>query len=199
MSPKTEDKFRIALSSDFLRPDGSPSYPMFDLSALQSDERVQLEYVSPVNGTMTSDALKEFDALILLSAQFSRHSIDPESKLSLVARFGVGYDTVDVDACTEFGIGLAITPNGVRRPVAVSIITLMLALTSKLMVKDQLTRQGAAGFAKRSEHMGVGLIGKTLGSLGVGNIGAELFRLAVPFELQFIAHDPYLNEIQARD
>ena len=189
MSPKTEDKFRIALSSDFLRPDGSPSYPMFDLSALQSDERVQLEYVSPVNGAMTSDALKEFDALILLSAKFSRDSIDPEGKLSLVARFGVGYDTVDVGACTEFGIGLAITPNGVRRPVAASIITLMLALTSKLMVKNQLTRQGAAGFAQRAGHMGVGLIGKTLGSLGVGNIGAELFRLAVPFELQFIAQD----------
>ena len=199
VSPETEDKFRIALSSDFLRPDGGPSYPMFDLSALQSDERIQLEYVSPVNGAMTSEALKEFDALILLSAQFSRHSIDPESKLSLVARFGVGYDTVDVDACTEFGIGLAITPDGVRRPVAVSIITLMLALTSKLMVKDQLTRQGAAGFAQRSEHMGLGLIGKTLGSLGVGNIGAELFRLAAPFDLQFIAHDPYLNETQARE
>ena len=75
MSPKTEDKFRIALSSDFLRPDGGPSYPMFDLSALQSDERIKLEYVSPVNGAMTSDALKEFDALILLSAKFSRHSI----------------------------------------------------------------------------------------------------------------------------
>ena len=104
MSPKTEDKFRIALSSDFLRPDGSPSYTMFDLSALQSDERVQLEYVSPVNGAMTSDALKEFDALILLSAKLSRDSIDPEGKLSLVARFGVGYDTVDVGACTEFGI-----------------------------------------------------------------------------------------------
>ena len=51
----------------------------------------------------------------------------------------------------------------------------MLALTSKLMVKDQLTRQGAAGFAQRSEHMGFGLIGKTLGSLGVGNIGADSF------------------------
>ena len=75
----------------------------------------------------------------------------------------------------------------------------MLALTSKLMVKDQLTRQGAAGFAQRAGHMGVGLIGKTLGSLGVGNIGTELFRLAVPFELQFIAHDPYLNETQARE
>ena len=199
MSESNVDQFRIALSADFLRADGSPSYPMFDLSLLQKDEHIQLEYVAPVNGEMSSEALKEFDALILLSSKFSRQSIDSEGRLSLVARFGVGYDSVDVDACTENGIGLAITPDGVRRPVAVSIITLMLALTGKLIVKDQLTRLGAAGFAKRSEHMGVGLVGKTLGSLGVGNIGAELFRLATPFDLKFIAHDPYLTETKARE
>ncbi|MGA0405372.1 MAG: dehydrogenase, partial [bacterium] len=129
MSESNVDQFRIALSADFLRADGSPSYPMFDLSLLQKDERIQLEYVAPVNGEMSSEALKEFDALILLSSKFSRQSIDSEGRLSLVARFGVGYDSVDVDACTENGIGLAITPDGVRRPVAVSVITLMLALT----------------------------------------------------------------------
>ena len=108
-----------------------------------------------------------------------------------MARFGVGYDTVDVEACTKAGIALVITPDGVRRPVAVSIITLMLALTGKLMIKDALTREGPAGFARRCDHMGVGLVGRTLGSLGIGNIGAELFRLAKPFDMQFIAHDPY--------
>ena len=69
----------------------------------------------------------------------------------------------------------------------------MLALTGKLMVKDQLARLGAPGFAARGEHMGVGLVGKTLGSLGVGNIGAEMFRLARPFDMKFIAHDPFAD------
>ena len=49
----------------------------------------------------------------------------------------------------------------------------MLALTGKLMVKDRLTREAAAGFAKRVDYMGVGLVGRTFGSLGIGNIGAE--------------------------
>ena len=120
-------------------------------------------------------------------------------RLSVVARFGVGYDTVDVDACTEAGIALCITPDGVRRPVAVSIITLMLALTGKLMVKDQLTRQGADGFNKRAEHMGVGLVGRTLGSLGIGNIGAEMFRMAKPFDMKFIAHDPFADKDVAKE
>ncbi|MGA1166537.1 MAG: dehydrogenase, partial [bacterium] len=84
MSESNVDQFRIALSADFLRADGSPSYPMFDLSLLQKDERIQLEYVAPVNGEMLSEALKEFDALILLSSKFSRQSIDSEGRLSLV-------------------------------------------------------------------------------------------------------------------
>src|SRR5260221_4044031 len=41
--------------------------------------------------------------------------------------------------------------------------------------------------------MGVGLVGKTLGSIGIGNIGAELFRLATPFDMKFMAHDPYAD------
>jgi D-3-phosphoglycerate dehydrogenase len=106
---------------------------------------------------------------------------------------------VDLDACTQAGIAVAITPDGVRRPVAVSIITLMLALTGKLMAKDRLTREAAAGFAKRSDHMGVGLVGRTLGSIGIGNIGAEMFRMARPFEMRFIAHDPFADPAVAAE
>jgi len=76
----------------------------------------------------------------------------------------------------------------------VSIITLLLALAGKLPVKERLTRAGAAGFAQRGEHMGVGLVGRTFGALGAGNIGAEAFRLAKPFDMKFIAHDPFANE-----
>ena len=99
----------------------------------------------------------------------------------------------DVSACTQAGIALVITPDGVRRPVAVSIITLVLALTGKLFVKDRLTRAAAEGFAQRSAYMGVGLVGRTFGSLGIGNIGAETFRLLKPFDMRLIAHDPYAD------
>jgi phosphoglycerate dehydrogenase-like enzyme len=69
----------------------------------------------------------------------------------------------------------------------------MFALTGKFMIKDRLARRGPAGWAEKTKHNGVGLVGKTLGSLGVGNIGAELFRLAKPLDMRFIAHDPYLD------
>jgi len=185
-------KFRVALSGDFRKSDGSPTFPDFDLTPLMSAPGVEMAFLDSRN-PLEAEQLEDFDALILLAHRFTASSVPRSGRLSVVARFGVGYDTVDVAACTAGDVALVITPDGVRRPVAVSIMTLMLALTGKVMVKDRLTRLGPAGFAARGDHMGVGLVGRTLGSIGVGNIGAELFRLARPFDMQFIAHDPFAD------
>jgi D-3-phosphoglycerate dehydrogenase len=77
--------------------------------------------------------------------------------------------------------------------VAAAILTFILALSGKMMTKDQLTRGGPTEFAKKTQHMGVGLVGRTLGSVGIGNIGAEMFRLCKPLDLKFIAHDPFAD------
>jgi phosphoglycerate dehydrogenase-like enzyme len=191
-------EFRVALSGDFRKADGSPTFPDFDLTPLltaKNVETVYLDNVSPLKG----EQLADFDALILLAHRFDAGSVPKSGRLAVVARFGVGYDTVDVQACTTNDIALVITPDGVRRPVAVSIITFILALTGKVMVKDRLARMGGPGFAARGEHMGVGLVGKVLGSLGVGNIGAEMFRLAKPFDMKFIAHDPFADKAVAAE
>lgn len=192
------DKFRVALSGDFKKADGAPTYPDFDLAPLRAAPGVEMAFIDPAS-PIRGEQLEDFDALILLAHRFAPESVPKGGRLGVVARFGVGYDTVDVEACTKAGIALVITPDGVRRPVAVSIMTLILALTGKLMAKDRLTREAAAGFAKRSEHMGVGLVGRTLASLGIGNIGAELFRLAKPFDMKFIAHDPYADKSVAAE
>lgn len=184
-------RFRVGLSADFRKPDGSPTYPSFDLAPLTSDPAVETVFVEPVDGVMPAAALAGCDALTLLLPKFTRASVPEGGRLAVVARFGVGYDSVDVDACTENGIALVITPEGVRRPVAVSVLTYVLALSQKLLVKDRLCRQGPEGWARRTDHNGEGLVGRTLGQLGMGNIGAEVFRLARPFGMRFLAHDPY--------
>jgi phosphoglycerate dehydrogenase-like enzyme len=184
--------FRVALSGDFKKDDGSAVFPDFDLAPLLAAPGVETAYLETAN-PLRGEQLEDFDALILLAHRFAAKSIPKSGRLAVVARFGVGYDTVDVPACTAADIALCITPDGVRRPVAVSIITFMLALAGKLMAKDKLARQGAPGFAARGAHMGVGLVGKTLGSIGIGNIGAEMFRLAKPFDMKFIAHDPFAD------
>jgi phosphoglycerate dehydrogenase-like enzyme len=161
--------FRVALSGDFRKPDGSPLYPDFDLAPLRNAAGVEVEFLEP-SDPIRAEQIADFDALILLAPRFSGQSIHPNGRLAVVARFGVGFDTVEIDACTAAGIAV---------------------LTGRLMAKDRLTREAAAGFARRGEHMGFGLVGRTLGSIGVGNIGSELFRLAQPFDMRFIAHDPY--------
>lgn len=190
--------FRVALSGDFRKADGQPTFPDFDLTPLLTAKNVETVFLDNAS-PLRAEQLEDFDALILLAHRFDATSVPKSGRLAVVARFGVGYDTVDVPACTAGDIALVITPDGVRRPVAVSIITFMLALTGKLMVKDRLARMGAPGFAARGEHMGVGLVGKTLGSLGVGNIGAEMFRLAKPFDMRFIAHDPFADKTVAAE
>lgn len=186
------EKFRVGLSADFRNADGSPTFRDFDLAPLIDDPGVEMIFLESEN-VLSSRQLEDIDALILLAHRFDRNSVPKSGRLGVIARFGVGYDTVDVKACTDAGIALIITPESVRRPVAVSIITLMLALTGKLTIKEKLTRLGAAGFAQRGAHMGVGLVGRTFGSLGAGNIGAEAFRMARPFDMKFIAHDPFAD------
>ena len=87
--------YRVALSGDFRKPDGSPVYPDFDLEPLRKLQDVEFAYLEPAN-PISADQLADFDALILLAHRFTRESIPPNGRLAVVARFGVGYDTVDV-------------------------------------------------------------------------------------------------------
>lgn len=191
--------FKVGLSADFLKPNGQPAFPMFDLSPLVNAPGIELAYVPVTDSRIQAADIKGYDALILLGARFDADSHPGDGRLALIARFGVGYDTVDVDACTANEVALVITPDGVRRPVAVAILSMMLALSSKLLLKDRLARQGSTGWAQRADYMGDGLIGRTLGSIGLGNIGAELFRMAQPLQMRFIACDPYADKSVAKE
>ncbi|MBM3517613.1 MAG: dehydrogenase [Alphaproteobacteria bacterium] len=182
-------RFQVGLSSDFLRPDGSLLFREMDLALLDREPDLAWRYVGAAGAATIAPAdVADLDALMLLGRRMSRESFHPNHRLALIARWGVGYDNVDTAACTANGVALTITPDGVRRPVAVSIIALILAVTGKLLIKDRLTRQDRWG--EKTNYNGVGLVGRTLGSIGLGNIGSELFRLAKPFDMTFIAHDP---------
>lgn len=190
--------YRVALSHDFRLGDGSPAYPDFDLAPLRDDPRIEMVWLPDRGGRILAEDVRDIDALVLLVPRFDAASIVADGRLALVARFGVGYDSVDVPACSEAGIAVSITPDGVRRPVAQAIMALMLALAGRLMVKDRITRQGPEGFHTRSRYMGMGLVGRTLASIGLGNIGAEMFRLAAPFGMRHIVADPAADPALAR-
>ena len=134
MNTESPSNFQVALDSNFRDINGNALYPDFDLTPLNQEAELSWNYVD-LGEVVSGDALMNYDALILLLPRFTGESVPSDGKLALVARFGVGYDTVDQEICNQKGIVLTNTPDAVRRPVAVSIMTLMLALSGKLLSK----------------------------------------------------------------
>ena len=142
------------------------------------------------------EALNQFDALFALSLRITAASLEGVDRLILIARWGVGYDMIDVDALTAADIALAITPGAVRRPVAEAILTFIFALTTNLRIQDKLVREGR--WRGDLPQLGRNIKGRTLGSLGCGNIAQELFRMAASLGFgRTIASDPYVTQEQA--
>jgi len=182
--------FRIGFTRDFLNPDGSIGIGEIGLGLLEGRSDVEWEFLPERTRALTAEHLEGYDALGLLGARLPAEALEGNTRLAVVARYGVGYDTVDVPACTAHGVVLTITPDGVRRAMATSVITFMLALSHRLLEQDRATRAGE-GWQRKLDLMGYGLDGKTLGLIGIGNIGGEVARLAQPFGLKIIACDPY--------
>ena len=188
-------KFRVGITRDALRDDGKTVFDPIALKVLD-DPLIEWEFIPENVKELTAAHAAAYDALCVLMPRTTAATLaGPNRRLKIVARLGVGYDNVDVPACTANGVLLAITPDGVRRPVATSIVTFILALSHKLFVKDRITRAGR--WSETKFHMGEGLVGKTVGSIGMGNIGSELFRLLAPFNLNLIACDPAKTQADA--
>jgi D-3-phosphoglycerate dehydrogenase len=187
--------FRVGLTRDFLNPDGRLGYGDIGLSLLDEVPGIEWEFLAQDTSELRADQVQGYHALLVLGPRVSAATLDGVHSLAIVARFGVGYDSVDVDACTQHGVLLTITPDGVRRPVAVAAMTFVLALSHRLLEKDRLTREGR--WADKLHYLGMGLTGRVLGLIGLGNIGRELATLAAPFGLRCIAFDPYVQAEQA--
>ncbi|MGQ0677352.1 MAG: NAD(P)-dependent oxidoreductase [Rhodospirillales bacterium] len=197
------EPFRLGFTHDCLRPDGEPA---FDPAALEPLKRaapgVAFEFIDAATPAVTPDQARRYDAIVTMRPRTEAASLArADRRLRLVARFGVGFDNVDVDACTRAGVIVANTPEAVRRPVATVILGFVMALSLKLFRLDRLTRAGR--WAERHDDMGVGLVGKTFGAFGVGSIGKEAFRLLRPLGMRHLGCDPYaepegMNELGVR-
>jgi phosphoglycerate dehydrogenase-like enzyme len=189
--------FRVGITPDFYV-DVKGHFEAALASSLAGVKGLEYGPMPPQPGKLaTAGALNQFDAIFALALKFTRESLEGVDRLAVVARWGVGYDMIDVDALTRAGIALAITPNAVRRPVAEAILTLILALSKNLPAQDRTVRSG--GWRGDLSRLGMGLQGKVLGSVGFGNIARELFRISQSLGFaRFIAHDPYVDPPAAR-
>ena len=182
--------FKIGLSRDLLNPNGEPSFGESPLAVLDESPALEWEYLAEDCTEITPEIAAAYDGLYVNSPKVTANSVDRDDcRVRIVARHGVGYDSVDVAALAKMGVIVTNTPHAIRRPVAVAAITMITALAGKLFTKDRLTRNNA--WNDRTAHMGIGLKGRTLCIIGGGGIGQELLRMVTAFEFNLLVVDPH--------
>lgn len=184
-------KARIGITRDLFDKDGKSISLGPGPKLLDEMPNVEWQMLPEYSPEVSPEHARGFDMVITFAPKWTPRTLAGNDQLLALHRGGVGYDMVDVPACTNAGVALFICPPAVRRPVAVGIMAFILTLSTRLCIKDKLTREGR--WVERINYHGDGLTGKTLGSIGVGNIGHELFMLAKPFGMKHIAHDPYIT------
>ncbi|MGA9867537.1 MAG: hydroxyacid dehydrogenase [Acetobacteraceae bacterium] len=116
-------------------------------------------------------------------------------RLLAISSNGAGYDTVDVDACTEAGVAVVNQTGGNKEGVAEHVLGLMLALSKRIGETDRFMR--ARRDIPRVAYMGHDILGMTVGIIGLGNVGSRVAELCRGlFRMRVLAYDPYLSAEQ---
>lgn len=190
-NPPSEQRFRVALTADFYDADQRLKYHDIGLDLL-SDSGIEITRLRDHRPILEAEQLRGLHGVIVLSPRVTAESLVGNEQLVAIGRFGVGYDSVDVAACTEANIVLFITAGAVDHSVAEATVAWMLALTHHVRIKDQLVR--ANRWDQRSQFMGAELRGRTLGVIGFGGIGRALVRLLAGFGMKRpLVYDPYVE------
>jgi D-3-phosphoglycerate dehydrogenase len=141
-------------------------------------------------------ARPDINALIVRSEKVTAEIIDSLPNLKVVVRAGAGYDNIDFKHARRRGIDVMNTPGANANGVAEEVVALILAAYRKLVQCDITTR---AGQWEKKSLMGRELAGKTVGIVGLGNIGQLLVRRLSGFETPILAYDPVISATRAEE
>jgi len=125
------------------------------------------------------------DVLIVRSTKITPEALDASPSLALIVRAGAGYDTIDVEGAADRGIFVANCPG--KNSVAVAELTMGLILSLDRRLPDNVADARAGQWNKKEYAQAAGLKGRTLGIIGLGNIGSEVVKRATAFDLDVIA------------
>ena len=142
--------------------------------------------------------LRGAEGILLRPGYITASLLDLLPDLRVVAVHGAGVDQVDVAACTERGVLVTNTPGANANAVAELTLALILSLARR--IPQAASRVEAERVWGEARHTGVELKGKTLGLIGVGQIGSRLAKMALGMGMKVLAHDPGVRseDIRAR-
>src|SRR5262245_8296005 len=133
-----QEPFRVAFTGDFQDAAGKPRYREFGLSIFHNLRHIEHHIIPEFSAELTADQIGSANGVVVLTPRVTKRSLFRRSDLLVIARFGVGYDSVDVDACTDADVLLTIATGAVDRSVAEATLTWMLALSHHVRSKDLL-------------------------------------------------------------
>jgi D-3-phosphoglycerate dehydrogenase len=139
--------------------------------------------------------LGDAEALVVRSAtQATREVIHAGGRLKVIGRAGAGVDNIDVKAASEKGIVVLNTPGANAEGAGELAVAMLFALARDLARADATMK---AGTWDKKSFSGCELRGKTLGLVGIGNVGSVVARCAVGIGMTVIAHDPFVGPEKA--
>ncbi|MFB6169564.1 MAG: NAD(P)-dependent oxidoreductase [Haloarculaceae archaeon] len=141
------------------------------------------------------DALDGVDVVFATSRVTLSRTVLEATDLSVVAKLGTGIDNVDLEAAREQGVAVTHTPGVNALSVAEHTLGLLLAVSHNIQVGDRALE---AGGWRDQLPMGVLLSGSTVGIVGFGNIGQRVAGLLSGFDVEVLAHDPYIADIDTQ-
>ena len=163
------------------------------MALLDQSEKVYVAHdANPANYT---EEMKDADALIVRAAPakiVNKAVMEAAPRLKVIGRTGVGYDSVDVDAATELGIPVVITPGANNRAVAEHSLTLMLALSKNLVEAQVEASKGNWAIVDVLKQLE--LFGKKAGIIGLGRIGVNTAKILKAMNVNVIAYDAFQSE-----
>jgi phosphoglycerate dehydrogenase-like enzyme len=189
---ETAGVFTVALTADFYDSAGQAKYRDLGLSALEANPRIHTRVFSEHRPKIGADQVGDAQAVLVLTPAVTADTVSHAERLLAISRFGVGYDAVDVDACTRADVAVVIAAGSVDRSVAEATIGWMIALSHHLRIKDSLVRNRR--WDDRSQYMGSELRDHTLGVVGLGGIARATIALLAGFGMrQPLAFDPFVE------
>jgi phosphoglycerate dehydrogenase-like enzyme len=189
--------FRVGVGRDVRKDDRAAVHDL-RLELLDAEPGVEWEFLAAHALELAPETVRGFDAIMLWEpGGVSAATLAGADRLQLIARFGMGLEAIDLDACARRGVMVTTAPDAVRTAVPSGAMAFVLALAHRIVEKNALVHRGR--WDDRFDYVGLGTTGRVLGVIGLGNVGRGVVRMAEGFGFRRLAFDPYADPATVPD